>query len=260
MAIGIAVGLLFAGVIRVVGDADDVGFTDAARAETSSVSTSPVSATPTVEVSEVPPAQTEITSTVPTITSALLVTPGPTAQVISAADALQQLAEIPVVVEHRGDYNRDLFAVWSDVDGNGCDAREDVLAQEAMTTTARHGCITEGTWYSVYDAQVLSSDSEVEVDHVVALKEAWESGAWEWAVELRINFANDTADGRTLVAVSIKSNNSKRDDDPANWLPSDPAAVCAYLVDWVAIKYRWHLSMDPVEWERVRRELANNCA
>jgi len=259
VAIGLVVGLTVAGVVRMASE-DDKAVTPfaAALASDDNVPTTEGAIT-TVALTSLPPTTTALTSPIPTTDPVLLAVPDPSAQVISAADALGMLDEITVGLEHRGGYNRDQFAVWSDLDGNGCDARQDVLAEEAFTTIARDGCGTDGTWRSAYDGLTLSSEAEVEVDHVVALKEAWESGAWAWPVEFRISYANDTADSRTLIAVSAVSNNSKSDDDPANWLPSDPAAVCNYLIDWVAIKHRWHLTMDQTEWEQVRTELESRC-
>jgi len=260
VAIGVVVGLSVAGIIRLADENDDHAIEPKAAVlvtDTEVRTTDGRRTTSTLSSSL--PASSDETSTIPEINPVVQVIPEPSEMVISAADALGLLKEITVELEHRGGYNRDLFAVWSDLDGNTCDAREDVLAEEALTTTAKHGCATEGTWRSAYDGKFLSSDAEVEVDHVVALKEAWESGGWAWPVELRIGYANDTADSRTLIAVSAVSNNSKSDSDPANWLPSDPGAVCSYLIDWVAIKHRWHLAMDQAEWQLVRKQLSNSC-
>ncbi|HQZ33816.1 MAG TPA: HNH endonuclease family protein [Ilumatobacteraceae bacterium] len=176
-------------------------------------------------------------------------------------EAIAVLATITVEREHRGGYNRDLFAVWSDLDGNGCDTREDVLSAEEIGAQQAEqvGCeLPAGTWYSVYDATTTASPSTFDIDHLVPLKEAWDSGAWDWSPERRIAFANDMTDQRTLLAVSAESNRSKGDKDPSNWLP-EPGHVRQYLSDWVAIKARWSLSMDESEYGRIRNLLRREC-
>ncbi|HPU39436.1 MAG TPA: HNH endonuclease family protein [Microthrixaceae bacterium] len=176
-------------------------------------------------------------------------------------DALDVLGTIPVNLEHRGGYNRDLFAVWSDLDGDGCDTRSDVLISESHTpaTIGTSGCsVITGNWYSTYDGLTFTDAASIEIDHVVPLKEAWDSGAWQWSALRRVAFANDTTDPRTLAAVSSTSNRAKGDKDPSNWLPQD-ADVCTYVTDWIAIKARWSLSMDESEFGRIRNLLEGPC-
>ena len=179
-----------------------------------------------------------------------------------AIDVLDILATIPVELEHRGGYSRDLFAVWSDLDGDGCDTRAEVLIEESLTPAqlGLSGCdVVSGDWLSSYDGVTLTSPSDIEIDHVVALKEAWDSGAWQWPVERRIAYANDLTDPRTLAAVSSTSNQNKGDKDPSNWLPQD-SDVCTFIADWVAVKARWSLSMDESEFGRIRNLLGGRCA
>ncbi len=187
--------------------------------------------------------------------------PGPTAPG-SMVSALTVLQSIPIQLEHGAGYNRDLFAVWSDLDGDGCDTREEVLRSESLVTAllAANRCtVISGEWLSSYDGSEVSDPSALDIDHVVALKEAWDSGAWAWSPERRIAYANDQTDGRTLAAVSAASNRSKGDADPSNWLPDEPS-VCRYLGDWIAIKARWALSMDQSEWGRIKNLLQGACA
>ena len=176
-------------------------------------------------------------------------------------NALDVLAAIPVELEHRGGYDRDLFAVWSDLDGDGCDTREEVLIEESLSQAQvdPSGCaVVAGDWFSAYDGAVTTSPTDLDIDHVVALKEAWDSGAWNWAPDRRIAFANDTSDSRTLIAVSTASNQDKGDKDPSNWGPR-PEDVCRFIADWLAVKARWSLTMDPSEWGRIRGLLSNQC-
>jgi hypothetical protein len=119
--------------------------------------------------------------------------------------------------------------------------------------------VLSGEWLSIYDGVTVTDPTGVEVDHVVSLKEAWDSGAWQWDLQRRSDFANDLDDVRTLRAVTASSNDAKGDADPSNWLPPNAAAVCGYLSDWIAIKARWGLSMDESETGRIRNVLSDRC-
>lgn len=177
-------------------------------------------------------------------------------------DALDVLATIPVQKENPAGYSRDLFPHWRDIDGDGCDAREQVLKRDStsLPQVDPYKCfVVEGDWYSPYDGRTVGDRTQVDIDHVVALKEAWDSGAWGWTTELRIAYANDTSDRRTLVAASATSNRSKSDKDPSNWLPTRASYVCTYVTNWVSIKARWGLSMDQSEFGRVRNVLRSQC-
>ncbi len=179
-----------------------------------------------------------------------------------ARPAISVLASIPRVRERPQGYDRDLFRHWSDDDGDGCNTREEVLIAESRTPAQvdRFGCkVIEGDWFSEYDGVMHTNPSALDVDHVVALKEAWDSGAWAWSASQRQRFANDLSDSRSLIAVSAGANRSKSDKDPSNWIPRRTEAVCGYISNWVAIKARWKLSMDESEWGRVRNILRNNC-
>ncbi len=80
---------------------------------------------------------------------------------------------------------------------------------------------------------------------MVALGEAWDSGAWDWTPDDRERYANDLGDQRSLVAVTDNVNQSKGDRDPAEWLPE--FSTCLYVRQWTAVKLRWRLRVDPDE-------------
>ena len=186
--------------------------------------------------------------------------PAPRPATVAAADLL---ATIRVERERPAGYQRALFPHWLDVDGDGCDAREQVLRRDSVSLPQvdPFRCfVVEGDWVSPYDAVATSDRSSVDIDHVVALKEAWDSGAWGWSTAQRTAFANDTSDPRTLRATSATSNRTKGDKDPSNWLPPRAAFRCTYVAEWVAIKARWGLSMDESEHGRVRNLLNGDCA
>ena len=180
-----------------------------------------------------------------------------------ANDAKSVLASIKVENEYKSGYRRSLFVHWSDLDGNGCDTREEVLKRDSISKPQvdPYRCyVVAGDWYSKYDGKTLSDRSDVDIDHVVALKEAWDSGAWAWSMSQRQAFANDLTDRRTLIAVTDRVNASKSDKDPSNWMPPLKSYWCTYLGDWISVKARWGLSMDQSEFGRIKNLLSSDCS
>ncbi|MFE5407279.1 cell wall-binding repeat-containing protein [Microbacterium sp. NPDC056569] len=158
-------------------------------------------------------------------------------------------------------YDRDLFEHWIDADADGCNTRYEVLIEESTTpVTVGAGCsLTGGSWVSPYDGFVASSPAEIEIDHVVALAEAWRSGASGWSDADRRLFANDIDVPFALTAASSVSNQSKSDKDPAEWLPTNTAYACEYVIGWTLTKYRWSLSVDAAELAALQAQLSGDC-
>jgi hypothetical protein len=142
-------------------------------------------------------------------------------------------------------YDRDLFPPWVDDDGDGCDTRCEVLEVERIDELPG---LPAGGWRSVYDDVTTDDPSELDIDHLVALGEAWRSGAATWDPARRAAFATDLDDARTLIAVTASSNRSKGDNDPSQWRPPVEAHWCTYVTDWLAVKLRWDLAVDPIEF------------
>lgn len=159
---------------------------------------------------------------------------------------------------HTG-YNRELFNAWTDANGDGCDTRAEVLKAESAGATTAHGSCTidTGSWYSAYDGTWFTDAGEVDVDHFVPLKEAWVSGAWQWTSSTRVGFGNDLGYAASLLAVSASSNRSKSDQDPAQWLPVNKDFYCDYAATWVAVKWRWNLTVDTRERDTITRLLSS---
>ena len=160
--------------------------------------------------------------------------------------------------EVRDGYDRDLFRHWVDADGDGCDTRDEVLIAESRTdVTVGGGCsISGGSWYSYYDRRTWTDSGRVDIDHLVPLAEAWDSGARGWTARTRQRYANDLGDARSLVGVTDSVNQSKADQDPGEWMPA--FGTCRYLRQWVAVKHRWRLAVDRPE-RRALRSLASDC-
>lgn len=174
-------------------------------------------------------------------------------------EARAQLDELTVrSAEDVPGYSRDLFPHWSAVEDN-CTAREQVLQRDGEGVEVGNDCYpTSGTWTSPFDGEVTDDPSEVNIDHFVPLKEAWDSGASEWSTTRREEFANDL-DTPQLWAVSSASNSSKGDRDPAEWLPSETGIHCDYAKNWISVKHEWNLTIDPDEKQELTELLDSAC-
>ncbi|WP_405849480.1 HNH endonuclease family protein [Streptomyces sp. NBC_01518] len=169
------------------------------------------------------------------------------------------LVALPVRDESRAGYQRTKFKHWTDADKDGCNTRMEVLKAEAVAAPVQGpNCVlTGGSWYSPYDDRYFDSAGKLDVDHLVPLAEAWDSGASQWTAKERELYANDLDDARDLVAVSAASNRSKADKDPSEWLPPYTAYWCQYDTDWIADKTRWNLSIDATEHDALTLQLAD---
>ena len=186
-----------------------------------------------------------------------------TGKPVVVGSALALLQTIRVENEYQVGYVRTLFEHWRDIDGDGCDSRDQVLKRDSISLPQVDpvNCnVVAGDWVSPYDGARWSNPSDIDIDHVVALKEAWDSGAWAWSAAQRKAFANDTSDSRTLLAVTDSVNQSKSDKDPSNWLPPLQSYTCTYLGNWIAVKVRWNLSMDSSEFGRIKNLLQSTCS
>jgi len=170
----------------------------------------------------------------------------------------QAIDHVPVAGEVRTGYTRDQFRLWVDADGDGCDTRAEVLIAEAEDApTVGSGCsLSGGRWYSYYDGVSQTSASALDIDHMVPLAEAWDSGARSWTASRREAFANDLGDSHSLVGVTASLNRSKGDQDVAEWMP--PINGCRYIKDWVTAKIRWGLSQDSAE-KAALQDIAAGC-
>jgi hypothetical protein len=161
------------------------------------------------------------------------------------------LAGVTVAAEaHADTYQRTAFGQrWRDTDRNGCGQRDDVLARDLTGITRRGRCVVvAGALVDPYTGQqvtfVKARASEVQIDHVVALAEAWRSGAWSWTPDRREAYANDLT---VLQASAGRVNQAKGDADAAGWSPDGGVRRCRYAGMVVQVKARWGLTADPVE-------------
>lgn len=180
------------------------------------------------------------------------------AATITAKALLQKVA---VQAENGPGYQRSAFPLWVDADKDKCDTRAEILIIESKTKPVLGPkCkVISGKWYSWYDGKTWTKPADVDIDHVVPLKEAWESGAKSWTKEKRTRYANDLAFAWGLDAVTDNVNSSKSDKDPAQWMPPLKTVYCSYATHWVAVKYRWKLTIDPAEFKKLASVLTGSC-
>ena len=159
------------------------------------------------------------------------------------------LNHLAVRSEHGSGYDRAKFRLWVDADHDGCDTRDEVLIDEAVRRPdVGAGCtLSGGKWYSKYDGITTHDPSTFDIDHLVPLAEAWQSGAYRWTADTRERFANDLGYGASLIAVSAHSNRSKGDSEPQHWEPARTSYRCTYVARWVAVKWRWRLRVNSSE-------------
>jgi hypothetical protein len=171
----------------------------------------------------------------------------------------QAITDLTTSSEVRTGYSRDLFPHWVDADGDGCSTRNEVLIAEADDpVTVGSGCsLSGGRWFSYYDRVSWTDSGRIDIDHMVPLAEAWDSGARSWTTATRQSYANDLGDSRSLVGVTDSVNQAKGDQDPREWMPTYDK--CRYLREWVAVKHRWRLSVDSGE-KSALTSLASGCA
>jgi len=152
-------------------------------------------------------------------------------------------------------YERSQFGpAWSDVDRNGCDTRNDILNRDLTSIIYKpgtHNCLVlSGTLIDPYSGEKIAfergvaTSSEVQIDHVVALSNAWQTGAFKLTYEKRLAFANDPTN---LLAVKGRLNSQKGDGDAATWLPPRKDIRCAYVAQQIVVKAKYGLWVTPPE-------------
>lgn len=162
-------------------------------------------------------------------------------------------------------YTRSVFGeAWWDQDGNGCDTRNDVLGRDLDNVVYRPGfpkeCVVQsGTLLDPYTGEAFyfergaDTSPVVQIDHVVPLFDAWQSGAWQWSLQERQEFANVQIN---LLAVSGDANQDKGHQTADQWLPPNKDYHCMYVARQVAVKSIWHLSVTRDEYQAMIDVLA----
>ena len=181
----------------------------------------------------------------------------------TAAETLNKLAVVDR--PNGGGYDRDLFGFReTDDDGNGCDVREDILARDLtdVAYVTRNGCkVKSGVLNDPYTGKVIhftrgqNTSAAVQIDHVVALQNAWQSGAKDWNARKRMQFANDPYN---LLAVDGPANQGKGSASAAYWLPTNASYRCDYVARQIGVKDKDGLSVTSNE-KRAMQSVLHGC-
>ena len=174
-----------------------------------------------------------------------------------ASEALRILNALPVKGRApKTGYSRAQFGdAWSDIDHNGCDTRNDILNRDLTAKQHKNsrGCVViSGILNDPYTGKVINfmrgkdTSEQVQIDHVVALSDAWQSGAQEISAQERLQLANDP---ENLLAVDGPANQQKSDSDAATWLPANASFRCSYVARQIRVKAKYHLWVKPAEKE-----------
>ncbi len=186
----------------------------------------------------------------------------PDSVIITAVDQLTTLPIRPRAP--RDGYSRDQFGrAWLDVDRNGCDTRNDMLARDLDDVVVDSRCrVLSGVLREPFTGDIIffergeQTSPLVQIDHVVALSNAWQTGAQDMSERRRIELANDPLN---LIAVSGRLNQQKGDSDAASWLPPDRSYWCEYVARQVGVKAHYSLWVTQAEHDQMARVL-RSCA
>jgi hypothetical protein len=182
---------------------------------------------------------------------------------LGTTPATTLLADLPVkpALPIAG-YNRtgNFGAAWLDEDRNGCDTRDDILARDLSAITKSGSCrVVSGTLLSPYTDTTIhfvrgvKTSALVQIDHLVALGDAWQTGAQSLSQTQRLDLANDPLE---LMAVDGRSNDEKSDKDASQWLPPNVAFDCTYVARQISVKVSYSLWVTPAEHDAMARVLA----
>jgi hypothetical protein len=188
------------------------------------------------------------------------------AQAVDAGDVRKKLGELAVKGRApKTGYDRDEFgSAWADVDRNGCDTRNDILKRDLSDETFKPGtrdCVVlTGVLDDPYGGKRIEfergqdTSSDVQIDHLIPLSDAWQKGAQKWTATKRKEFANDPLN---LLAVDGPLNNQKSDSDAATWLPPRKSYRCAYIARQVDVKAKYGLWVTSAEKDAMERVLSS---
>ncbi|MEQ4724848.1 HNH endonuclease family protein [Nonomuraea sp. B19D2] len=184
----------------------------------------------------------------------------------SVSDARKKLARLSVKGRApKTGFDRDKFGpAWSDVDHNGCDTRNDILKRDLVDEKFKagtHDCIVlTGTLHDPYSGKTINfrrgqdTSTDVQIDHLIPLSDAWQKGAQQWSADKRKQFANDPLN---LLAVDGPLNGQKSDSDAATWLPPRKAYRCAYIARQIEVKAKYAVWVTSAEKNAMETILAD---
>ena len=228
----------------------------AGTAEQSSIAPSPASITPTPTPQGTPESTAATATPTPapsTETSTPASTQEPTIAASTPATSLAiAVAPVPADIPK---YSRSQWRHWTDEDGDCQEARQEVLISESLVDVAfeseRECRVATGRWYGAFTGTYVEVPGDLDIDHLVPLKNAHDSGGWAWSSAQKRAYANYLGDPDHLVAVTRGANRSKGAKGPEEWRPPDEDYWCQYATDWTEVKMEWGLTMTQRETEAV---------
>jgi hypothetical protein len=227
-----------------------------------STTTSTTSSTSTTVIDSTTTSTTSSTSTTvidSTTTSTTSSTSTTTSTVISVDYPELAISEISSSIP---EYDRDDWNHWIDENGDCQNTRHEVLIEESFETvtyTSDTYCsVSTGKWYGNYTGKYYYNASELDIDHFIPLKNAHQSGGYNWSSAKKEGFSNYRLDPDNLIAVNLSANRSKGAKGPDEWKPSNTDYWCEYAYDWIRIKNYWNLTATQAEWDALV-SMINTC-
>lgn len=164
------------------------------------------------------------------------------------------LAAVKVGDPRKSGYDRDSFGdAWEDVDRNGCDTRNDILARDLTKIVRTDNCtVASGTLQDKYTATTIEfvrGKSKVDIDHIIPLSYAFKQGAGDWTAAKREALANDPVN---LSASSASANRSKSDSGPSEWMPTNRAYHCEYGKKFAAVAVKYDLPITQADFNTIQ--------
>lgn len=178
-------------------------------------------------------------------------------------DPRSLLASLTVEDKYRPGYDRDAFGTaWADVDDNGCDTRNDILSRDMTSIrkdkdqcTVKTGVLDDPyTGKKINFTRGKATSEAVQIDHIVALANAWKSGAADMSSATRLAIANDPLN---LLAVDGPANQDKKAKDASEWLPENTSFDCTYVTRQIQVKAKYGLSVTKPEKAAMENTLAH---
>ncbi len=174
----------------------------------------------------------------------------------------EQLLWVAEVSPDLPSYDRDDWKHWVDEDKDCQNTRHEVLIEESSAKVAfktdRKCQVATGEWFDLYTGETITDATRLDVDHMIPLKNAHNSGGWAWDKSRKAAFANDMSYADHLIAVTASANRKKGARGPEAWKPTNRGYWCDYAIDWVQIKIDWDLSATKAEWVALE-EMLETC-
>lgn len=212
-----------------------------------------------VKVAEVKAKPTPQPKALPAVGDQAPVVASPPSPKVVGSSVELAVAEIPSDLP---DYDRGDWKHWIDEDRDCQNARHEVLIHESQIRVQfkddRKCQVAAGEWYDPYTGDTLTDATKLDVDHMVPLKNAHDSGGWAWDKERKADYANYMVYEDHLIAVTASANRKKGAKGPEGWKPSNKGHWCDYATDWIDIKVKWDLSATKSEWTALQ-EMLGTC-